>query len=72
MKTGKIGIIGSQTLGTPVEIYEALYGNNTVKVVGIEGMDSDKTFCITRIVNDFMLFKAPLTRKERRKLNRKK
>jgi hypothetical protein len=67
----KVAIIG-QTIGTATEIYDALYGNNTVKIVGIEGMDADKTFSITRIVDDSILFKPPLTRAERRKLERKK
>jgi hypothetical protein len=70
MENVKVAIIG-QTVGTPTEIYEALHGNASVKVVGIEGMDTDKTFRLTRIVDDAMLFRPPLTRAERRKLKRK-
>ena len=67
-----IGIIGSQTLGTPTEIYEILHKGNSVKIVGIEGMDSHNTFRLTRIVDDCIPFIPPITRAERRKLKRKK
>lgn len=64
-------IIGSQTLGTPTEMYEALYGDN-IKVALIEGESKSVTFKIENTYVDPDFFIKPLTRKERRKLKRKK
>jgi len=68
----KVVVIGSQTLGTPTEIYEALHGVfGRYDIHMIDNETSIKTFHITRITNNDNLIKFPITRKERRKLNRK-
>lgn len=67
----KVAVIGSQTLGTPTEIYEALYGNP--QKIFVEGLTDTSTFQITntyeRVSRPFI---KPLTRKERRKQARKR
>jgi hypothetical protein len=66
----KIAIIGGHTLGTPTEIYEILHGKN--QVVLIESESKTQTLEITNIIPLSELIGIPLTRKERRKLKRKK
>jgi hypothetical protein len=69
MKTTKIGIIGSPTIGTPVEIYKLCHGNTPVVLVSSES--ADKTLVIENIYKNVNLIKPRITRKERRKLKRK-
>jgi hypothetical protein len=64
----EVAIIGNQTLGTPTEIHETLYCKNSV----ILTEDESKAMMIIDRYSDANLFIKPLTRKERRKLIRKK
>ena len=65
----KIAIIGGPTLGNPTEIYEALHGKN--QVILIEGESKEATMIIENTYISEAYFIPPLTRKERRKLERK-
>lgn len=67
----KVAVIRSQILRTPTEIYEVLHGNS--KAVLIVG--NEPKWVEMKITNPYsnmqVPFIKPLTRKERRKLNRK-
>lgn len=66
-------IIGSQTLGSPTEIYMVLNGGlmGKYEVHIIDNETSLKTFRIERIISELDLVRMPETRAERRKRNRK-
>ena len=68
----KIALIGSSTLGTPTEIYEALHGNHH-EILIIADESKTATFKIENIITKMPdLYFPPMTRKERRKLKQLK
>jgi hypothetical protein len=60
-------ILTEQTIGNPAEIYEALYGEQRIKIIENEPM-----ILTLRYDEHTQIYKPPITRKERRKIKRKK